>query len=133
MRHLLTHVVEPNRADRRTIAQVINEAIEANEQRQVNRLLASYGLKIKEERQPGPTPAYFLAVAGNHAGLMKVFENTHWSGGASQSTVYTQSLRRLPLASRPEHPLSIGGVNMRVTLLPLSGSDSILPGSIDGP
>ncbi|MBV9200405.1 MAG: hypothetical protein JOY83_11875 [Alphaproteobacteria bacterium] len=64
---------------------------------------------------------------------MKVFENTHWSGDASQSTVHTQSPRRLPMASRPEDPLPIGGVNMRVTLLPLAGSDSILPGSIDDP
>jgi hypothetical protein len=96
--------------------------------RDANTKLARHGLRIVElsARPPAQTLGFELAIAANHRGLREAFKNTRWGGEAGKTAVYTPALRRLPGASVPENSLSIGGENMRVTKLPLTGTGAVL-------
>lgn len=128
LRRLLTFVVDAGRAaDRRSISQIINAAIQENNIEKQNQLLATFGLRIGALE--GCAPAYVLWVANSHTGFDAIFRDTDWRAPANRTSPVAQLLRRLPLARKTQQ--RIGGVTCRVTELPLCGVDSILPDEID--
>lgn len=77
-------------------------------------VLGRYGLKLEREGD-----GWYLAVASAHAELAKLFAGTHWAGRAGALGVWTQTLRRLPLARPSRRNLWFSGASAKATLIPL--------------
>ena len=98
----------------------ISEAVWRNVQDGVyHRALGMLGLKVVKRAidlahpPPDGDAGFDLLVGNMHRGLMKIFNETDWSGGA-----WAQALRRLPGARAGQSSTRIGGIQQRYTLVP---------------
>lgn len=119
--HLLTSLCDVYRdGKRRTIGDFIAEAAGLEnsknsqptdeDQKEANKILSSYGLRVVADRSSGDK---FLYLANNHQGLNKLFFGTRWQGG-----VYRQSLLRYQ-GSEPVNTMRFGGMTSKCIRLPL--------------
>ncbi|PWR24971.1 hypothetical protein [Zavarzinia aquatilis] len=93
--------------------------------KEAERVLAAYGLRIiaQEVEQPEggrKQSQLYLAVANKGDTIDQIFAGTHWAARSGTQGVWVQALRRTPGAIVPEGPQRIGGVPVRVTLIPLT-------------
>ena len=95
--------------DRRTVSQVIMEAMQAGGVIERD-ALGTIGLRIERQRQPGKA---VLLVATAHVGLGKIFEGTRWYNRG-----WTEALRYLDGVSRWPQPVRFAGVRSRATAIP---------------
>lgn len=90
---------------------------------EARRLLARFGLKVVDEGE-----ARYLAVASYHAELGRLLSGTHWAGRSGAIGVWSQTLRRLPMARPSGKNLWFSGSSGKATLIPL---DLVLQGKGD--
>jgi len=114
--HLLTATVDAFRSGtRHTIGQWIADGLDAKGgPREANQILETYGLKVVfrgKERVAG------VYIATSHTGLSGIFRETHWAGGGSKTSPWTQSLRRIP-GAEPGASQRFAGATIKTTWLP---------------
>lgn len=80
-------------------------------------VLGQCGLAFVQVRKNGVS-GHYLAVHGNHRGLIEIFRPTRWAGKPGQMGGWVQSIRRLPGAIS-DHTARIGGKPDKCTLIPL--------------
>lgn len=90
---------------------------------EANRHLARMGMRVE-----GTGWGASLALANQHAGLEKLFQDKKWAGG-----VWRQSARRIPGATAPPTVRTLAMARTRVTLIPLDTLREWLDQSVDLP
>lgn len=116
LQHLLTSLLPPDGPNRRSVGHWVGEvcdcwdALEKDAARlplnsgdpdkiergkMARQNLGSYGLKIASDERDGRR---YLYVANTHSALARLFQGTKWAGQAGASSVWRQSLARLPEA-----------------------------------
>lgn len=84
------------------------------------RALGRVGVRVELSPDPSPggqEPRAWIMVANNHKGLAGLFDGTHWAAKAGASSVWSQSLRRLPEAYRTGAKW-FAGVTAKATAVP---------------
>jgi len=133
LQHLLTSLLPPDGPNRRSVGHWIAQAVDGipAEQRQetfgnidptfdgrktANDLLGTFGMRIVAE-----DGQRWFAVANSHTALARLFAGTHWLGRSGASSIWKQTLGRLPGARQTERTLRFdGAATGRATLIPLA-------------
>lgn len=109
----------------------ISEAVWRNVQDGVyQRALGMLGLKVQKREADAADPddpGFDLLVANAHRGLLRIFHDSDWSGGA-----WSQALRRLPGARAGTSSTRIGGIQVRYTIVPGKLVERIEPLELKG-
>jgi hypothetical protein len=130
LQHLMTSLLPPDGPNRRSVGHWVAQAIDGiplddrqhsfegvpNDGRKAaNDTLATFGMRIvADDRQK------WFAVANSHQALAKLFAGTHWAGRSGTTSVWKQTLQRLPGARRSETAVRFdGAATGRATLIPL--------------
>jgi hypothetical protein len=131
LQHLLTSPLPPDGPNRHSVGHWVAQAVDGipAEQRQesfstggygdgrkaANDLLGTYGMRIVTE-----DGQKCLAVANSHQGLARLFAGTHWLGRSGTSSIWRQTLMRLPGAQPSKKTVRFdGAATGRATLIPL--------------
>lgn len=126
LQHMLTTAIDPWRSgQQRTVASWVVEAAgrgkpdgSEGDSTSANQALEAHGLKVHhigkyDQRE------LFLAVAGNHQALARIFRDTKWAATSGAPGGWNQSLARVDGCQR-RHSLRFNGLVMRCSLLPLA-------------
>lgn len=90
--HLLSAQIDAHGSGvRRTIGHWVEQALDGGSTSQANDILETLGVKVARFRDQR---GFFVATS--HAGLSRIFADTHWSGGGSRTAPWSQALRRFP-------------------------------------
>lgn len=124
--HLVTTILQGKGGDEpEPVSRTILRATDYTDGARARERLENHGLRLVaiETKQGGawstkdPTTEapreLYLAIAANHVGLNRLFQNTRWSGGG-----WAQAFRRVGGAVR-RHKLRIAGTSMWAVLVPL--------------
>lgn len=104
--HLLSRGADAWSSGRKkTVGDLINDA---RDNAEAARALRSYGLALQKDDAGRPV----LAIASNHDGLRELYAGTRWAQG-----VWTQSLARVPGATKPNKVVNFGGARSRAIFI----------------
>jgi hypothetical protein len=82
----------------------------------VNDLLGTFGMRVVIEDEQK-----WFAVANSHQALARLFAGTHWLGRSGTTSIWKQTLGRLPGARQTEKTMRFNGAATgRATLIPLN-------------
>lgn len=87
---------------------------------EANTALARAGMRVMAlpAREDPRNSEFWLLVANQHAGLLRLFEDSQWRGRAGLLGPWAQALRRVPEARPAKKPIRIGSQLCRGTLIP---------------
>lgn len=107
--HLLSRSAEAwNSGRKKTIGELINEA---RDNADAARAIRAYGLALQKNDRGDLQ----LAIANQHDGLRELYAGTRWAQG-----VWTQSLARVPGASKPNKVINFAGARSRAVVIDLA-------------
>jgi hypothetical protein len=132
LQHLLTSLLPPDGPNRHSVGHWVAQAVDGipAEQRQesfytagfddgrkaASDMLGPYGMRIVTV-----DGQKWFAVANTHQGLARLFAGTHWLGRSGTTSIWMQTLMRLPDARQTEKTMRFdGAATGRATLIPLA-------------
>jgi len=118
LQHLLTSLLPPDGPGRRSVGRWVGDACDGDRDAAgaAQDMLRTYGMKT----EPGDDGRRYFVVANSHQGLARLFQGTHWGSRSGTTSVWKQSLARIPGAQASAGVVRFDKASVgRATLIPI--------------